>query len=354
MIRRFALTFLIAAMALTGCTSSQASPGSQPTGDATEGDESGVASFDQIPDIVDQVRPSVVTISTPRGGVGSGVVYKSNGVIVTNQHVVAVRKGARRVFDQVDVVFATGKKATGRVIGADYRTDLAVIKVDRTGLNAAEFQTKLPEVGELAIAIGSPLGLAESVTAGIVSGLNRNLTAGGGPGGRPLINLIQTDAPISPGSSGGALVNEDAEVIGLNELYIPPERGAVSIGFAIPSATVVNVVQQILRTGEVQHAVFGVGVTEVTPYIARQLGLEQTYGVLVRTVFEGTGAARAGIQPGDVIVAINGDRIRTISGFLAKLRAYAPGDTVTATIIRGGERRQVKVTLTSRANTFRP
>lgn len=347
MIRRLVPAFLVTALALTGCTGTGGAPSAQSTASPEENGNPSGSSFDRIPDIVDRVKPSVVTIRTPTGGVGSGVVYRSNGVIVTNQHVVAAQQGARQVVDRVSVVFATGKEARGRVVGADYRTDLAVIKVNRSGLRAAEFQTKLPEVGELAVAIGTPLRLTESVTAGIVSGLNRNLQAGG-PQGRPLINLIQTDAPISPGSSGGALVNEDAEVVGINELYIPPEQGAVSIGFAIPSATVVDVADQILRTGEARHAFFGAQVAPVTPYVAEQLGLEQASGVLVRTVVEGSGAARAGIRPGDVIVAVGGRRITTVSGFLAALRRNDPGDTVTVTIVRGGERMQVDVTLTDR------
>ena len=348
MLQRLVLILLAGVLVLTGCTGGNGGTGAQPTSGAGEGDESSISSFDRIPDIVNEIKPSVVTIKT-RKGLGSGVVYSSDGVIVTNQHVVARGKGRQApVFQQVTVVFTTGKKATGRVIGADYRTDLAVIKVDRKGLRAAEFQTDLPEVGELAVAVGSPLGLTESVTAGIVSGLNRSLPSKKTQ--RPLINLIQTDAPISPGSSGGALVNEDGEVIGINELYIPPEQGAVAIGFAIPSATVVNVVEQILNQGEVQHAFFGIDPGKVTPFIAKRLGLDQARGVLVQDVVPGSGAAAAGIQPGSVIVAVDGQKVRTVQKFLAVLRKHAPGDTVTVTLIRDGQKMQVKVELTSRAS----
>lgn len=348
MLRKLVPALLAALLVVAGCTGSGGGQGGQPGGGGNnEGDQAGAASFDRIPDVVNQVKPSVVTVKTPNGGTGSGVIYRSNGVIVTNQHVVARGKDPEAPeFNEVTVVFATGRQATGRVIGADYRTDLAVIKVDRNGLRAAKFQTNLPQVGELAVAIGSPLGLSESVTAGIISGLNRSVP--GAQTQRPLINLIQTDAPISPGSSGGALVNEDGEVVGINELYIPPETGAVSIGFAIPSATVVNVTKQILNNGEVQHAFFGVGVTKVTPYIAEQLGLQQARGLLVREVFEGSGAAEAGIRSGDVIVAFGGDKVTSVQEFQAKLRKRQPGDTVTVTMIRDGQQQQVKVTLSDR------
>lgn len=345
--RPLIVTALITTMALAGCTGGQGGTAAQSTsGAAGETADPSIAPFEQIPDIVDRVKPSVVTIRTGKG-LGSGVIYSSDGVIVTNQHVVARGKGAQApVVDQVTVTFTTGQKTTGRVVGADFRTDLAVIKVDENGLRAAEFQTDLPEVGELAIAIGSPLGLTESVTAGIISGLNRSISGGKSP--RPLINLIQTDAPISPGSSGGALINEDAEVVGINELYIPPEKGAVSLGFAIPSATVVDVVEQILETGEAEHAFFGVGVTAVTPYIAEQLGLQQARGLLVRQVLEGSGAAQAGIRRGDVIVAFEGDKIAALQEFQAKLREHEPGDTVSVTVVRDGDEVQVDVTLTDR------
>lgn len=354
MLRRLvrAALVLVSALALAGCTASPGGGSGQPTGEANANGNgasgSAASSFARIPSVVDQVKPSVVTIRTP-GGQGSGVVYKSNGVIITNQHVVARGQGPQaEIFDRVAVVFATGKQAPGRVVGADYRTDLAVIKVDRGGLRAAEFQKELPDVGELAIAVGTPLKLNESVTAGIISGLNRRLPPELSQTQRPLVNLIQTDAPISPGSSGGALVNGEGEVVGINELYIPPEAGAVSIGFAIPSATVVDVAQQILRTGDVEHAFLGVLPAKVTPPIAEQLGLEDASGVLVRRVVDGTGAARAGIQPGDVIVGLGDATIRSVQDLYAELRQHDPGDSVPVTVIRGGERTQVNVTLTNR------
>lgn len=345
---RLVLVLLATALTVAGCTGGGSTPNAQQTERPAR--QAGGASFDRIPGIVDRLRPSVVTVRTPGGGAGSGVVYSRDGVIVTNQHVVARGQGPEAgEFDEVTVVLATGERATARVVGADYRTDIAALRVDRDGLRAAEFQQSLPEVGELAVAIGSPLGFNESVTVGVISGLNRNVPAGQTQ--RPLINLIQTDAPISPGSSGGALVNEEGAVVGISELYIPPQAGAVSIGFAIPSATVVDVTRQILRTGEVRHAFFGVSLTAVTPPLAEQLGLRRPRGLLVREVLEGSGAAEAGIRPGDVIVGLGGNPVGTVDEFQTRLRNRDPGGTVTVTVLRDGQRQRFDVTLTDRPDS---
>jgi serine protease DegQ len=180
-----------------------------------------VAAAADIPSIVRKLEPSIVTVYVGQG-LGSGIVYKADGVIVTNQHVVGDAK-------QVAVGFADGQRVAGEVLATDPVTDLAVVRVSRTGLPVARFETTLPAVGELAIALGSPLGFANTATAGIVSGLGRAIPADGAQG-QPLVDLIQTDAAISPGNSGGALVNGAAAVIGVNETYIPPASGAVSLG----------------------------------------------------------------------------------------------------------------------------
>ncbi|MGH3098723.1 MAG: S1C family serine protease [Streptosporangiales bacterium] len=339
----------LVAFALAGCTGSTGdSAGAATTKDSPSASTGagGGAVFGRIPDIVDNVQPSVVTIRT-RKALGSGVIYKSDGVIVTNRHVVArsERKDAS-LFENVTVVFATGKKARGHVVGADYRTDLAVIKIKKGGsLNTARFRTGLPEVGELAVAMGSPLGFNESVTAGIISGLNRSFPVSQTK--RPLVNLIQTDAPISPGNSGGALVDENGRVVGITELYLPPGKtGAVAIGFAIPSTTVVDVVDQILKTGHVQHATLGIGVVALTPALAKQLGVDRSQGALVRQVVKGSGAAKAGIQPGDVIVVVGGKKVREVNTLYAVLRDHDPGDQITVTVVRGDQQKKLQVTLT--------
>lgn len=297
------------------------------------------ASFGRIPGVVRQVQPSVVTIFT-RGGLGSGVVYRADGLIVTNEHVV---RGQRAV----EVAFADGTRHRGLVRGADPITDLAVVAVERQGLPAAEFQTALPAVGELAVAIGSPLGLVNSVTAGVISGLQREIP-GAGVQNQALVDLIQTDAPISPGNSGGALVNAAGEVVGINDAYIPPQAGAVSLGFAIPTATVQDVVEQLLEDGTVEHAFLGVQPGPITPQIATALGLDRREGAIVLAVTPNSPAARAQLRPGDVLTAFAGAPVRTVEDFLAELRGQDPGSRVELQILRDGQPQTLIATLSER------
>jgi serine protease DegQ len=219
--------------------------------------------------------------------------------------------------------------------------------VARSGLPAARFETALPEVGALAIALGSPLGFENTATAGIVSGLGREIPAEGAEG-QPMVDLIQTDAAISPGNSGGALVNGAAAVIGVNEAYIPPSAGAVSLGFAIPSATVVHVVDQLLRSGRAQHAYLGIQPAPLTPEIAQQLGVDRTDGVVVLSVTQGSPAAAAKLEQGDIIVSLDGTPIRTLSDLYAALRQQRPGDRVGIRVVRDGAEQTITVTLGDR------
>jgi serine protease DegQ len=306
------------------------------TSQATTSGGAGEDVFGRIPEVVDRVEPSVVTIVTD-GGEGSGVVWDGEGVVLTNNHVVA---GA----SEVEVVLASGARLPATVAETDERADLAVLRVERDGLPAATFRRTLPDVGELAIAMGNPLGFEQSVTAGIVSGVHRSIPSGGQT--PALVDLIQTDAAISPGNSGGALVDANGEVIGINVAYIPPEARAVSIGFAIPSPTVIDVVGQLLEQGKVDRAYLGVGVVQITPDLAEQLGLGVKSGVGVESVNPGGAAARGGIRGGDIVVAIEGKRIETVEDLYAELNRHRPGERVSVTVAReGGERRTVEVTL---------
>jgi S1-C subfamily serine protease len=295
--------------------------------------------FERIPSIVRTVEPSVVAIVVD-GGEGSGVVWDDDGAIVTNNHVVAGN-------ERVEVVLASGASLEGEVEATDPLSDLAVVRVDGDGLPAARFAEALPEVGELAIAMGNPLGFEQSVTAGIVSGLNRSIPSGGRT--PALVELIQTDAAISPGNSGGALVNGDGEVIGINVAYLPPqETGAVSLGFAIPSTVARSVVTQLLENGEVRRAYLGVDVNQVTPELAEAFGLSVEEGVALEQVFAGTGADEAGLRGGDVIVEIEGEPTPTVEDLYARLRDFQPGDRVTVVVARGDERESLEVTLGER------
>ncbi|WP_087873324.1 S1C family serine protease [Arthrobacter globiformis] len=287
----------------------------------------------------------MVTIQTS-GGVGSGVVYRSDGTIVTDAHVVEDQQ--KKPFKSVRIRFADGSQAQATVIGVDDPTDVAVVKADRDNLPAAKFSTALPEVGQLAVVIGSPLGLEQTVTAGIVSALHRNMPPSeGAPQG--LVDLIQTDAPISPGNSGGAVVNSNSEVIGLSEAYLPPSSGAVSIGFVTPAATVIDVADQILKSGVATHAVLGIIPTDISPEVASRFGLATTSGALVIEVAQGGPAAKAGLQPGDIITQFDGQKIASVTDLLAAVRKKEPGQQSEVGYQRGQETKSAKVTLGSTA-----
>jgi S1-C subfamily serine protease len=267
------------------------------------------------------------------------VIWNRDGTIVTNAHVVA---GAT----SISVALANGDRVAAKLRASDPLSDVAVLTVSRKGLPAASFAKKLPRAGELALAIGSPLGLENTVTAGIVSGLHRSVPSGGQT--PALVDLIQTDAPISPGNSGGALINAKGVVIGLNVAYIPPEARAVSIGFAIPAQTVASVVKQLLASGTVRHAFLGITPAPLTPLLAQQFGLTRSEGVVVLDVVPSSGAARAGVRAGDLIVGINTRPIRTVEDLYAELRRHSSGARVDVKIVKGQNERQVTVTLSGR------
>jgi serine protease DegQ len=298
------------------------------------------ATAGDIPGIVRKVEPSVVTISHDQV-TGSGVVWSRDGVVVTNAHVV----GNVRT---VEVAFFDGRRADGRVRATDPDTDLSVVDVERKDLQPATFQKQLPVVGELAVAMGSPLGFQNSITAGIISGLHREIPGSAEQGIRSLVDLIQTDAAISPGNSGGALVNGRGQVVGINVAYIPPEQGAVAIGFAIPGATAVDVVGQLLRNGRATHSYLGIQPDQVTRDVATQLGLDQARGVVVLEVVGDGPAAKAGLRPGDVIVRMDDANVDTVEDLFGELRQRRPGSQVRLTFIRDGREQQATVTLADR------
>ncbi|MDQ3639262.1 MAG: trypsin-like peptidase domain-containing protein [Actinomycetota bacterium] len=295
-----------------------------------------------------QVSPSVVQVNvqavqeTPIGpqegqGVGSGVIYRSDGYIITNNHVVAPPGSSPS--EEVNIAFADGSTEQGEVVGRDPSTEIAVVRVNRDDLPAARFKEGSDLlVGQLAVAIGSPSGFQSTVTSGIISGLNREVPAEytGGRQEAALVDLIQTDAPISPGNSGGALVDRDGEVVGVNVAYLPPETRAESIGFAIPSDTVISVADQLIENGRVSSPFLGIRNADLTPEIAEQFGLSDQTGVIVVEVEPGGPAADAGLQREDVITALDSTGIENSGDLLGALRDYRPGDTVTLTILRGG------------------
>jgi serine protease Do len=308
--------------------------------------------------VASQVEPSVVQVNvkairtTPFGrqqqeGLGSGVIYRKDGYIITNNHVV---QGAR----EVNVAFADGTTERAQVVGRDPDTDIAVVRVDRNNLPAAKFtNSDTLVVGQLAVAVGSPSGFESTVTSGVISGLGREfppqLVAGDPTAARSLVDLIQTDAAISPGSSGGALADRQGEIIGINVAYLPPaETGAENIGFAIPSETATSVADQLIATGKVHSAYLGVVTTDLSPEDAQRFGLSVDSGAIVSQVEPGHAAAEAGVRRGDIIVALGDTPIASTGDLIGALRDYQPGDTARLTVIRDGNRQTLDVRLDER------
>jgi serine protease Do len=269
------------------------------------------------------------------------VIYRSDGYIITNNHVV---QGSR----DVEVSFADGSTEQGQVVGTDPTTDIAVVKVNRNNLPAASFASGDPIVGQMAVAVGSPSGFESTVTSGIVSGTGREIPAQltGGRQENSLVDLIQTDAAISPGNSGGALANREGQVIGINVAYLPPgQTGAENIGFAITSDTAVSVADQIIKNGEAVHPYLGVYLSDLTPETARRFGSSVQTGALVEKVEPGGPASDAGIRRGDIVVAAGSQDIRSSGDLISALRNYQPGDTIRLTVVRHGQKIQLQVNL---------
>ncbi len=318
----------------------------------------GIPADEPVARVAAAVSPSVVQVNvevsqqTPLGtqqgeGLGSGVIYREDGHVITNAHVV---DGA----SDVEVAFADGSTEPAEVVGSDPNSEIAVLKVDRNNLPAAAFASdKPPIVGQMAVAIGSPAGFEATVTLGIVSAVGRDfppeLTRGDNNASQALSDLIQTDAAISPGNSGGALVDRDGNIIGINVAYIPPaDTGAVNLGFAIPADTAISIADQLIETGEVTTPYLGVITADVNPDVAKQLDLSVDSGALVREVEPGSGADEAGVRVEDVITALEGAEVASYGDLFGALRDYRPGDTVGLTVVRGGEERTLDVTLGER------
>ncbi|MGH8909139.1 MAG: S1C family serine protease [Egibacteraceae bacterium] len=291
----------------------------------------GAAGALSVEEVADRILPSVaqVNVAGPGGqGAGSAVVFREDGYLLTNNHVVA---GAR----QVSVQLRDGQTHPAQVVGTDPVTDLAVLRIDVGGLPVPEFATQPPRIGASVVAVGSPFGFDSTVTAGVVSQLGRQV---GALNGSALLDSIQTDAAINPGNSGGPLVDDHARVIGLNTAIISPSGANDGIGFAIPITSAVPVAQQLIEQGFVEHAQLGV---EVEAFPAG--------GALVRAVVPGSGADRAGIRPGDIITAANGEPLDSSLDLTAQILTLRPGDEVRLTIVRDGQQeREVTATLGTR------
>jgi serine protease Do len=300
-----------------------------------------------------QITPSVVSISPadrfshssrgqdkkerkeghrPESGTGSGVIIDKKGFILTNSHVVGDA-------EEVTVRLSNKSEFTGKVIGRDTDTDIAVVKIDaETDLPFSSLgNSKEVKVGQWAMAVGNPFGLDHTVTVGIVSGL-----------GRENVNLsryedfIQTDASINPGNSGGPLFNIQGKVIGINTAIINVAQG---IGFAIPSNMAQAISQQLIEKGKVTRGWLGVGIQPMTPELAEKFSVKEGEGVLVNEVFKGDPAEQGGVQPGDIILKVDDEQVGTTNTLARVIAGYFPGSHIRIELIRNGKKQQIEMTL---------
>ena len=299
----------------------------------------------QVEAVAEAVLPTVVQIDIGGGdgilaseGNGSGVIYRSDGHIITNNHVVANA-------EEMEVVFADGTRAEGTLVGRDALSDIAVIKVDRQDLTAIRIgDSSALRVGQLAVAIGSPFGLEGSVTAGVISALNRPISVGDGI---RLPNVIQTDAPINPGNSGGALVGADGRLVGINSAILTAGSPAnAGVGFAVPVATAVDIADELIESGSVTYPFLGVEGANVPTAMAERLGVDA--GALITDVQPNTPADDAGLRTDDVVVQIGDTLIESMDDLIIAVRQAEVGDTVEVVYIRDEQERTVEVTLVER------
>jgi S1-C subfamily serine protease len=310
-----------------------------------------------ITEIARAVSPSIVNIdirtapqSSPlfdigaQEGTGSGVIYTNDGYIITNNHVV---EGAQ----DITVTLASGEELNGKNIGADPENDIAVVKIDKSDLPVLTLgdSDKLV-VGQLCAAFGSPFGFEQTVTSGIVSALNRSISAGSQSGGQTtvLTNLIQTDAAINPGNSGGALTDGRGRLIGINAVIATASGGSEGVGFAIPINTASKVAEDIISGKPISHPYIGVLGQTVSESIAEQYNLPVNKGAYVTRVVPQGPADKAGIKVGHIIVAIDGKPVKSMDEVVAEVRSRSVGDTIELTYYSGSDRKKAEVKLEER------
>jgi Do/DeqQ family serine protease len=267
---------------------------------------------------------------------GSGVIVSGDGYILTNHHVI---DGA----EEITVELTDQRTFSARLVGSDPPSDLAVLKVEQSNLPVLNLgDSDRARVGDVVLAIGNPLGLEQTVTAGIVSAKGRSTGLSDGS----FEDFIQTDAPINQGNSGGALIHAaSGDLIGINSQILSPTGGNIGIGFAIPVNMARNVMDQLMRSGEVRRGSLGVTIQPLTPEAIEKLGLQNARGALVNSVVSGGPAERAGVRGGDVITAFNGTAITDPNALRNAVARTAPGSDVTLTVWRSGREEQLRVRL---------
>jgi serine protease DegQ len=324
-----------------------------------------ISALDSYSDAARQAMPSVVSVYTskqlkrgpgnddtllrqffgdPNGlepqrviSLGSGVIASSEGYILTNNHVV-------QAGDEIAVSLTDGRRLPARLVGADPDTDLAVLKVDLQNLPAITFgRSETLRVGDVVLAIGNPFDVGQTVTMGIVSALGRtNL------GINTLENFIQTDAAINQGNSGGALVDSNGLLIGINTAIFSHSGGSVGIGFAIPTSIVIHVMDQIVNTGRVHHGFFGIEPFDITPEMVEAMQLKRTEGVVVNGVLRNAPAGKAGMEPGDILLSINGSAVTDSRSMLNQIAQLEPGTSAAVRVLRAAHEIELSITVGER------
>ena len=268
---------------------------------------------------------------------GSGVVVSSKGYVLTNNHVIETA-------DEIEVALADGRKAVAKVVGSDPETDLAVIRIDLPNLPAITLgHAEQARVGDVVLAIGNPFGVGQTVTMGIVSALGRNHL-----GINTFENFIQTDAAINPGNSGGALIDTNGNLLGINTAIYSRSGGSLGIGFAIPVSTVKNVMDSIITTGQVIRGWIGVEPQDITPELAESFGLSKKSGAIIAGVLKGGPADKAGIKPGDILVAVDGSPVTDTTDMLNLIAQLTPGKKSKMTVLRKSQEATVDVVVGKR------
>jgi serine protease DegQ len=268
---------------------------------------------------------------------GSGVIATADGYVLTNNHVV-------QAADEILVALGDGRRVEAKLVGADPETDLAVLRIDAPNLPVITFgRSEDLRVGDVVLAIGNPFNVGQTVTMGIVSALGRT-----GLDLSRYESYIQTDAAINQGNSGGALVDTHGNLVGINTAIFSRSGGSIGIGFAIPTTIITQVMEQLIKTGKVVRGYFGIEPEDITPEMVDALKLPRKEGVIVRGVQRSAPAGKAGIEPGDILLSINGEPVQDTPRMLTQIAQLAPGSVARVKVIRGGKELEIAVTVGER------